>query len=78
MLIGGKGYGKDSQPGKIHNIHTMNISGNGQSLIQIEEAIANCSITQGVYWGVGDQIIQYEKIDSSQTANVLSNSLVRI
>ncbi|NND05235.1 MAG: hypothetical protein HKN87_02545 [Saprospiraceae bacterium] len=78
MLIGGKGYGKDSQPGKIHNIHAMNISGDGQSLIQIEEAIADCSITQGVFWGKGDQIVQHKKIDATETTNVLLKNLVHL
>jgi hypothetical protein len=78
MLVGGKGYGHDSQPGKINNIHAMNISGDGQSLIQIEEAISNCSFTNGIYKGLGDQMIIYNKIDKSETSNIVLNNLMRI
>ncbi len=75
MLVGGKGYGKDSRPGKINNIHAMNILGEGRSLIQIEEAISDCSFTNGIYTGNGDQIIDY-KIDKSKTSNVFTQNLV--
>jgi hypothetical protein len=78
MLVGGKGYGDDSQPGKINNIHVMNFTGDAQSLIQIEEAIADCSFTNGIYKGDGDQMILYKKIDPSETSNVVSNNLIKI
>lgn len=78
MLVGGKGYGLDSQKGKINNIHAMNITGDGQSLIQIEEAISDCSFTNGIYQGVGDHIIIYKKIDKSETANIVANNLIKI
>lgn len=78
MLVGGKGYGDDSQPGKINNIHAMNITGDAQSLIQIEEAIADCSFTNGIYKGDGDQIILYKKINPSETSNVVSNNLIKV
>ncbi|MBC8767082.1 hypothetical protein H4O18_03665 [Arenibacter sp. BSSL-BM3] len=77
MLIGGKGYGHDSQPGKINNIHAMNIIGEGQSLIQIEEAISDCSFSYGIYKGSGDNIIKYNKIDPSETSNVILNNLIK-
>ena len=78
MLVGGKGYGHDSQPGKINNIHAMNIIGDGQSLIRIEEAISDCSFTNGIYKGDGDDIIIYKKIDKSETSNIVSNNLMKI
>ena len=76
MLVGGKGYGKNSQPGKINNIHAMNIIGDGKSLIQIEEAIADCCFTNGIYNGDGDQIIIYN-IDKSETTNVILHDLIK-
>jgi hypothetical protein len=78
MLIGGKGYGQDSQPGKINNIHAMNIFGDGQSLIRIEAPISDCSFTNGIYQGDGKKIISYEKIKKSATVNVVSNNLQRM
>lgn len=77
MLVGGRGYGKDSQPGKINNIHAMNIIGDGRSLIQIEEAVADCSFINGLYRGDEDQIIIYN-IDENKTQNVISKNLIRL
>lgn len=78
MLVGGKGYGKDSQPGKINHIHVMNIIGEGlQSLIQIEEAIADCSFMNAIYIGRGDQLITY-KIDPYKTTNVITQNLTKV
>jgi hypothetical protein len=77
ILAGGKGYGKESQPGKINNIHAMNIIGNGRSLILIEEAIADCSFMDGLYWGGGDQIIIYN-IDKNKPRNIVSQGLIKM
>lgn len=77
LLVGGRGYGRDSQPGKINNIHAMNMNGDGQSLILIEEAIANCSFMNGVYRGDGDQIIRYG-IEESHTRNIMTQNLTRV
>lgn len=77
LLVGGRGYGKDSQPGKINTIHAMNVIGDGKSLIQIEEAISDCSFMSGIYTGDGDQIIIYN-MDKSKTTNVISHDLIKI
>ncbi|MDD2475003.1 MAG: glycosyl hydrolase family 28 protein [Dysgonamonadaceae bacterium] len=77
LLVGGKGYGQDSQPGKINNIHAMNIVGDGKCLILIEQAIADCSFMNGVYTGNGDQITIYN-IDKSNISNVTSQDLIKI
>ena len=77
MLVGGKGYGDDSQPGKINNIHAMNITGEGQSLIRIEEAISDCSFINGIYKGDGE-IVLYKNINKSETSNIISNNLIKI
>ncbi|KAF5072400.1 hypothetical protein DSECCO2_201990 [anaerobic digester metagenome] len=77
LLVGGRGWGSHSQPGKINNIHAMNIFGNGGSLIEIHEAIANCSFTNGIYSGKGDQIISY-KIDKDSIMNVITQNLIKI
>ena len=77
MLVGGKGYGKDSQPGKINNIHAMNIIGDGRSLILIEEAITDCSFINGLYRGNEDKIITYN-IDENKIKNVISQNLIKL
>ncbi|MCK3686299.1 glycosyl hydrolase family 28 protein [Maribellus sp. YY47] len=77
MLVGGRGYGKNSLPGNINNIHAMNIIGEGQSLIQIEEAIADCSFSNGIYKGSGE-IISYNKIDPSETSNIVLNNVMKM
>lgn len=78
LLVGGKGYGVDSRPGKINNIHAMNITGDGRSLIQIEEAISDCSFINGTYTGDGEQIILYNRIDKSETSNIIFHDLIQI
>lgn len=75
ILLGGKGYGKPAQPGSIHHVHAMNITGHGQSLVQIEEAVANCTITNGIFTGEGDFITW--NIPEGQTSNVITSNLIR-
>ncbi len=76
ILAGGKGYGNPALPGNINNIHAMNITGNGTSLIQIEEAIADCSFVNGIYTGRGDQTVTYN-IDKDKIRNVIFSNLIR-
>ena len=76
MLLGGKGYGRPSLPGRINNVHLMNVMGDGNSLVLIEEAVANCSFLNGMYSGEGE-IIKYN-IDKSETRNIISQNLIKI
>ncbi len=76
VLIGGKGYGRLSLPGKINNIYILNIIGDGRSLILIEAPIANCYFINGIYNGDGDQIITYN-IDEAETTNIISQNLIK-
>jgi len=76
ILAGGKGYGKPALPGNINNIHAMNIMGNGRSLIQIEELLADCTFLNGIYTGRGDQIIIYN-VDKEKLRNVITKNLVK-
>jgi hypothetical protein len=56
----------------------MNIFGDGGSLIFIGVgAIANCSFTNGIYTGKGDQLILYS-LDKSKTTNVITQNLIKI
>jgi hypothetical protein len=78
IILGWVNPGGNSQPGKLNNIHTMNIFGDGRSLIFIGKgAIANCSFTNGIYTGKGDQLILYG-LDKSKTANIISQNLIKI
>jgi hypothetical protein len=77
MLVGGRGYGNDSQPGKINNIHAMNMTGDGRSLIQIEEAIADCSFINGLYRGDGEHIVLYN-LEKSKTRNIVFQNLIKL
>jgi len=78
LLIGGKGYGKNSQPGKINNIHAMNIiSRDRSSMIQIEEPISDCSFLNGIYKGIGNKLFIYN-IDKSKTTNIISHNLIKV
>lgn len=78
VLVGGKGYGKPSLPGRINNIHAMNMVGNGYSLIHIEAPIANCSFMNGIYNGQSGQYsgdgkpITYN-LDKNTSPNQISN-----
>ena len=76
ILIGGRGYGKLSLPGKINKIYVMNIIGNGRSLVLIEAPIANCYFMNGIYNGPGDEIITYN-IDKTETTNIVSKNLIK-
>jgi polygalacturonase len=76
ILIGGKGYGKLSIPGKINHIYAMNFTGEGKSLILMEAPIADCYFTNGVYKGTGDEIVTYN-IDKAETRNVVFQNLIK-
>lgn len=76
ILVGGKGYGKLSLPGKINNIQAMNITGEGRSLIHIEAPIANCCFMNGIFSGDGDKIVSYS-IDERETSNVKTYQLIK-
>ena len=76
ILIGGKGYGQPSQPGKIHDIYAMNITGDGRSLILIEAPVAHCRFMNGIYTGNGDEIITY-KIDKKKTTDTGYQNIIK-
>jgi hypothetical protein len=77
LLIGGRGYGEESLPGKIHTIQAMNIMGNGQSLVRIQAKVANCHFLNGMYTGVNERATIYE-VDPRETSNVTENSWLKV
>ena len=57
----------------------MNIIGGGRhSLIQIEEAISECSFNGCTYTGEGEEIILYKKIDKAETSKIIATNLVKM
>jgi polygalacturonase len=77
ILIGGRGYGQPSLPGKINNIYAMNINGDGRSLIRIEAPIYDCTFLNGIYSGAGNQIVTFYKIDPDETRRVVFQNLLK-
>jgi hypothetical protein len=77
ILLGGKGYGKPALPGNINNIHAMNIMGNGSSLVLVEEAVASCSIINGIYTGEGEEMIRYN-VANGKPENIITGNLIKI
>lgn len=76
LLIGGKGYGELSHPGKIHHIQMMNVMSTGYSPIMIEAPVANCHFMNIMYTGKED-LIHYA-MDKSSMTNVTSYNLQRV
>lgn len=77
LLIGGKGYGAPSQPGKIHDIYAFNLMGDGKNLVLIEAPVVNCRIVNGTYTGPADQPITFN-IPLAETKNVTYAELFKI
>ena len=77
ILIGGRGYGIESFPGKINNIHAMNIIGNGQSLVRIQAKVADCHFMNGMYSGENESATLYE-IDSLETSGITENGWIKV
>ncbi len=75
ILLGGRGYGKLSAPGKINNIFATNIMGDGHSLILIEAPIANCYFMNGIYSGNDEEIISYT-IGKDKTQHVVAKNMI--
>ena len=77
ILLGGKGYGKISQPGKINNIYAMNVMGNGHSLVRIEAPVRDCHFMNGMYFGENDGPTLYT-IDKGEVEAVSEHNWVKI
>jgi polygalacturonase len=75
LMLGGKGYGKPSLPGKINNIYAMNLIGNGECLIRLEAAVANCHFVNGIYTGPGTLPLLYD-IDKKSVQQVTATNIV--
>lgn len=77
LLVGGKGYGDNSQKGKIHHIFASNIMGDGRNLILIEAPIANSAFSNGIYSG-GAPSAYTCAVDTTLLENVKYYNLVKV
>jgi polygalacturonase len=77
VLIGGKGYGALSQPGKINHIHVMNVISTGYSPIMIEAPVSNCHFMNMMYTGRDKDLIFYA-MDKSFMHNITENNLIKV
>lgn len=76
LLVGGKGYGQASIPGKINNIYATNLFGDGKSLVLVQSPVVNCQFINGIYTGNAPEAITYG-IDKSETKNIIEINLVK-
>ncbi len=77
LLLGGKGYGKMSQPGKINTIQVMNIMTTGDAAIMIEAPVANCHFMNILYSGRAEQVIHYA-MDKREMGIITETNLKKI
>lgn len=77
ILLGGKGYGEMSLPGKINNIYAMNVFGNGQSLVRVEAPAHDCHFMNGMYTGENDSPTMYA-IEKSEVKNITETGWLKV
>ncbi len=77
LLVGGGGYGRPSEPGKINNIYAMNLIGDGKTLLLVESPVADCVFMNGIYTGSGPSAITYT-ISKNETTSVGEVNLVKV
>lgn len=76
VLLGGKGYGDLSQPGKINNIFVMNVMSNGHAAIMIEAPVADCHFMNILYSGSDPQVVNYA-MEKQTMRNVTETNLLK-
>lgn len=77
LLIGGKGYGALSEPGKINNIYAMNIMSTGQSAVMVEAPVRDCHFMNILYSGRDQHVVNYA-FDRQAMQNVTEESLRKV
>ncbi|WP_353719868.1 glycosyl hydrolase family 28 protein [Dyadobacter sp. 676] len=77
VLIGGKGYGAPSQPGKINHIQVMNVMSTGHSPFMIEAPVADCHFMNAIYEGRDKELIHYA-MDKSTMRNITETNLKKV
>ncbi|GAA4437216.1 hypothetical protein GCM10023091_16080 [Ravibacter arvi] len=77
LLIGGKGYGALSQPGKLNHIYAQNIVSTGHAAVMIEAPVADCHFMNILYSGKGPEVIHYA-MDKKEMRNVTETALQKV
>lgn len=77
VLIGGKGYGELSQPGKLNNIYVMNVITDGHSAVMIEAPVAHCHFMNILYSGHQENVIHYA-MDRKEMKNISEINLHKV
>lgn len=77
LLVGGKGYGDPSQPGKINNIYALNLTGDGKNLVLIEAPATDCYFMNGIYTGSAPDAITYG-LPAEALKNVSVTNLIKV
>lgn len=77
VLIGGKGYGALSQPGKLNNIYVMNVMTNGHSAVMLEAPAADCHFMNILYSGHQEEIVHYA-MDRAEMKNITETNLRKV
>lgn len=76
VLIGGKGYGKISLPGKINHIYVTDVVATGYEAIMIEAPVSDCHFMNILYSGHKEEVVDYA-MDRSEMSNVTETNLVK-
>ncbi len=77
VLIGGKGYGELSQPGKLNNIYVMNVMTDGHSPVMIEAPAADCHFMNILYAGHQKELVHYA-MDRAEMKNITEVNLRKV
>lgn len=77
VLIGGKGYGTLSQPGKINHIYVMNVIATGFSPFMIEAPVADCHFMNAFYTGRDKDLVHYA-MEKNLMRNVTETNLKKV
>ncbi|GAB3277101.1 hypothetical protein GCM10027347_50910 [Larkinella harenae] len=77
VLIGGKGYGQLSQPGKLNNIYAMNVMATGHAPVMLEAPVADCHFMNILYSGEDPACVHYA-MDRAMMKNVTETNVKKV
>jgi polygalacturonase len=77
LLLGGKGYGALSEPGKINHVYLQNVVSTGHAAVMIEAPVADCHFMNVMYTGKAPQVVDYA-MEKSSMRNVTETNLVKL
>ncbi len=77
VLIGGKGYGALSLPGKLNNIYVMNVMTDGHSAVMVEAPAADCHFMNILYSGHQKEVVLYA-MDRAEMKNITEVNLKKV